>query len=104
MTAPNIRFKRSAVAGKRPTKSQLPLGELALNTYDGQLFTQVDTGGVGIGTTVISLTPWKEIFGTGAVFYENNVGIGSIIQQKNYLLKVMQGLVMILTIEGRLIC
>ena len=77
MTAPNIRFKRSAVAGKRPTKSQLPLGELALNTYDGQLFTQVDTGGVGIGTTVISLTPWKEIFGTGAVFYENNVGIGS---------------------------
>ena len=77
MTAPNIRFKRSAVAGKRPTRSQLPLGELALNTYDGQLFTQVDTGGVGIGTTVISLTPWKEIFGTGAVFYENNVGIGS---------------------------
>ena len=77
MTAPNIRFKRSAVAGKRPTKSQLPLGELALNTYDGQLFTQVDTGGVGIGTTVISLTPWKEIFGTGAVFYEHNVGIGS---------------------------
>ena len=77
MTSPNIRFKRSAVAGKRPTKSQLPLGELALNTYDGQLFTQVDTGGVGIGTTVISLTPWKEIFGTGAVFYEHNVGIGS---------------------------
>ena len=77
MTAPNIRFKRSAVAGKRPTSTQLPLGELALNTYDGQLFTQVDTGGVGIGTTVISLTPWKEIFGTGAVFYENNVGIGS---------------------------
>ena len=77
MTAPNIRFKRSAVAGKRPTNTQLPLGELALNTYDGQLFTQVDTGGVGIGTTVISLTPWKEIFGTGAVFYEHNVGIGS---------------------------
>jgi cytoskeletal protein CcmA (bactofilin family) len=77
MTSPNIRFKRSAVAGKRPTKSQLPLGELALNTYDGQLFTQVDTGGVGIGTTVISLTPWKEIFGKGAVFYEHNVGIGS---------------------------
>ena len=60
MTAPNIRFKRSAVAGKRPTKSQLPLGELALNTYDGQLFTQVDTGGVGIGTTEIGRASCRE--------------------------------------------
>ena len=62
MTAPNIRFKRSAVAGKRPT-SPIAFRRIGLNTYDGQLFTQVDTGGVGIGTTVISLTPGKKFLG-----------------------------------------
>ena len=102
MTTPNIRFKRSAVAGKRPTKSQLPLGELALNTYDGQLFTQVDTGGVGIGTTVISLTPWKEIFGTGAVFYEHNVGIGSISPAEKLSVEGDARVSNNLTIEGDL--
>lgn len=77
MTNPVIKFKRSAVPGKRPTQNQLPTGELALNTFDGQLFTQVNTGDTGIGSTVISLTPWKEMFGEGAIFYQHNVGIGS---------------------------
>lgn len=77
MTNPVIKFKRSAVPGKRPTQNQLPTGELALNTFDGQLFTQVNTGDVGVGSTVISLTPWKEMFGEGAIFYQHNVGIGS---------------------------
>lgn len=77
MTNPVIKFKRSAVPGKRPTQNQLPTGELALNTFDGQLFTQVNTGDVGAGSTVISLTPWKEMFGEGAIFYQHNVGIGS---------------------------
>lgn len=77
MTNPVIKFKRSAVPGKRPTQNQLPTGELALNTFDGQLFTQVNTGNTGIGSTVISLTPWKEMFGEGAIFYQHNVGIGS---------------------------
>ena len=58
MTNPVIKFKRSAVPGKRPTQNQLPTGELALKTFDGQLFTQVNTGEVGVGSTVISLTPW----------------------------------------------
>ena len=41
------RFKRSAVAGKRPTLTDLELGEIALNTYDGKLYAERETGGVG---------------------------------------------------------
>ena len=47
-----FRIKRSAVPSKRPAVADLQLGELALNTYDGNLFAKRDTGGVGIGTTV----------------------------------------------------
>ena len=55
MADPKIKFKRSSVAGKVPTTAQLPLGELAINTYDGKLFLQRDTGGVGVGTTVVEV-------------------------------------------------
>ena len=58
-----FRIKRSAVPGKKPVVADLQLGELALNTYDGYLFSQRDTGGVGIGTTVSLLTPWIENYG-----------------------------------------
>jgi hypothetical protein len=33
-----VKLKRSAVSGKSPTTSDLQLGEVALNTYDGNLF------------------------------------------------------------------
>ena len=63
------RFKRSSITGKRPRLSDLEKGELALNFYDGHLFTEVDTGGVGIGTTVANITPWRERFGGGQIDY-----------------------------------
>ena len=50
-----IRIKRSAVAGKRPTKEQLQLGELAVNFYDGKVFFKQDTNGVGIGTRIVEI-------------------------------------------------
>ena len=62
-----FRLKRSAVSGKRPT--DLQKGELAINFYDGHLFAERDTGGVGIGTTIALLTPWKEQFGGGTIEY-----------------------------------
>ena len=34
-----FRIKRSAVPGKAPAVSDLQLGELALNTYDADLYT-----------------------------------------------------------------
>lgn len=59
MADPNIRIKRSAVPGKRPTVEQLPSGEIALNTHDGELFVRRERTGIGsdivrvaAGTTV----------------------------------------------------
>ena len=43
-----IKLKRSAVAGKAPITSDLELGELALNTYDGKLYTKKDDGTASI--------------------------------------------------------
>jgi hypothetical protein len=42
--ANTIKIKRSAVEGKVPTTGDLDLGELALNTYDGKLYTKKDDG------------------------------------------------------------
>ena len=39
-----IKLRRSAVQGAVPTTSQLELGELAINTYDGKLFLKRDDG------------------------------------------------------------
>ena len=43
-----IKIKRSAVQGKAPTTSDLALGELAVNTYDGKLYTRKDDGTASI--------------------------------------------------------
>ena len=64
-----FRLKRSSVTGKRPALSDVQIGELAFNFYDGHLFAERDTGGVGIGTTVALLTPWIEKFGGGSITY-----------------------------------
>ena len=72
--ATNFKLKRSSVANKRPGLTNLELGELALNTYDGYLFTERD--GLGI-TTVTNLTPWFENYGAQSVVYTNSVGIGT---------------------------
>lgn len=42
--ANTILLKRSAVAGKVPQVSDVPLGSLALNTFDGALYMQRDSG------------------------------------------------------------
>ena len=76
MADPKVKLKRSAVAGRIPSVDQVPLGELALNTWDGQLFASKN---VGLGTTVVAINPW--VVGTGtdsynAYFTAGNVGIG----------------------------
>jgi len=76
-----IRIKRSAVPGKRPEVADLQLGELALNTRDGYLFAQKDPSGVGIGTTVVLLTPWVESSGATSISYSSSVGIGTTVPQ-----------------------
>jgi len=46
--ANRVKIKRSSVQGKTPTTSQLELGELAVNTYDGKLYTKKDDGTASI--------------------------------------------------------
>ena len=81
MANPVIQIKRSAVAGKIPTASNLQLGELAVNTYDGKVYLKQDQGGVGVGTTVIAINPWSVGLGSNtynAYFTSGNIGIGKI--------------------------
>ena len=61
------------MSGKRPGLTDLDLGELAINFNDGHLYAERDTGGVGIGTTVALLTPWKEHYGGGTIEYSGVV-------------------------------
>jgi len=49
-----IRLKRSAEPAKAPSLSDLQLGELAVNTYDGALYTKRERP--GIGTEIVLLT------------------------------------------------
>lgn len=79
MADPIIRIKRSSVGGKIPTSDQLPLGEIALNTYDGKFYASKD---VGIGTTVFAVNPWSAGLGTDSYdihFTEGSVGIGTTV-------------------------
>jgi hypothetical protein len=48
--ANTVVLKRSAVTGRNPTTGDLALGELALNTYDGNLFFKKDSGTASIVT------------------------------------------------------
>ena len=77
MPDPKIRLKRSSVSGKIPSSANVPLGELALNTYDGYLYASKD---VGAGTTVIAINPFRVGTGTDtydAYFTQGNIGIGT---------------------------
>ena len=53
--ANTVVLKRSAVTGRNPTTSDLALGELAINTYDGNLFFKKDSGTASI-VSVATLT------------------------------------------------
>ena len=47
MSDPKIRIRRSSTPNKVPTITQLELGELAINTYDGKLYLEQDQGAAG---------------------------------------------------------
>lgn len=56
--AQTIKLKRSAIAGRVPTTSDLALGEVAINTVDGKMYIKKDVGGtesiVEIGSGAVS--------------------------------------------------
>lgn len=78
--AVKIELKRSAIPGKVPTVSQLDLGELAINTYDGTVYLKQDNGTqqiVQLATTVSGsgvATASYAIFAETAGFAEGGSG------------------------------
>ena len=54
----NIRLRRSSVPGKIPTTSDLQLGELGLNTFDGKVFFKKNVSGTETVLTVDPLDPY----------------------------------------------
>jgi hypothetical protein len=59
-----IELKRSSVPGKVPTTTELALGELAINTYDGKLYLKKNTNG---SETVVDITSGGGGSGSGTV-------------------------------------
>lgn len=58
--ANTVKIKQSAVAARVPTTGDLVLGELALNTYDGKLYTRKDNGTasiIQIGASPVTALP-----------------------------------------------
>ena len=53
MSISTIRLKRSSTPNKAPTISQLGVGEIALNTYDAELYAIRDR--IGIGSDIVRL-------------------------------------------------
>lgn len=63
--ANKILIKKSNVAGKKPLVSDLALGEIAVNTYDGKLFFKKNVGNVETVLTLdpANITSWGSITG-----------------------------------------
>ena len=62
--AQTIKLKRSSTSGATPTTSQLELGEVAINTYDGKMFIKKNDGSdsiVEVGATATSATSAQEV-------------------------------------------
>ena len=56
-----IKIRRSATAGKTPTTTDLALGELAINTYDGKLFLKKSVSNVESIVTFSSTVSYNDL-------------------------------------------
>jgi hypothetical protein len=64
--ANSIKIKRSAVAAKVPLTTDLALGELAINTYDGKLYLKKDNGTESIITVNAGGAGSGDVVGPGS--------------------------------------
>ena len=65
-----IKLKRTAVQGKIPTTSQIDLGELAINTYDGKLFYRG-----GVSNTIQTIERYEGPAGLDTEIQFNDSGV-----------------------------
>jgi hypothetical protein len=71
-----VLLKRSAVAGKVPTTSQMALGELAVNTTDGKVFLKKNVSGT---ESVVDLTNFAPpTTGTGILAGNGSGGFSQV--------------------------
>jgi hypothetical protein len=68
MSTTNIKFKRSSVAGKIPTIAQLDLGEIAINTNDGNLYLKREYFSESANTNIEEVVKF-----TGSIPVENTL-------------------------------
>lgn len=88
--AQTVQLKRSAVAGKVPTTSDLALGEIAINTYDGRIFFKKDPGSPSVITVVttddtqtLANKTLDSVTLTGTVTADGNVGTAGQVLTSN---------------------
>jgi hypothetical protein len=67
-----IKIKRSAVQGKVPLTTDLDLGELAINTYDGKLYTKKNDGTDSV--VLLSSLPTDLSYTSGTRLLESSTG------------------------------
>lgn len=65
----NLLFKRNNNQGVAPSVSELELGELALNTYDGTIYTKVDRQGV---QSIVAIPNGDGAYQTGVLYVSKN--------------------------------
>lgn len=73
-----VKLKRSAVAGRVPSTTDLALGELALNTYDGRIYLKKSVSNV---ETVVALQPFPTGGTNGYVLQTDGNGTLSWVAQ-----------------------
>lgn len=80
--AQTVKLKRSAVASKVPLTSDLALGELAVNTFDGKLYLKKDNGtasiveiGAGGGSSVAVATTAPTSPVAGSMWWKSDEGV-----------------------------
>lgn len=75
--ANKLQLKRSAVAGKVPATTDIDLGELAINTYDGKLYLKKNVGGVETIVDVTASASGNPIpTGTKMLFVQTSAPVG----------------------------
>jgi flagellar basal body rod protein FlgG len=78
-TAANVvKLKRSAVAGRVPATTDLALGEIALNTYDGRVYLKKSVSAV---ESVVTLQPFPTGGTSGYVLQTDGSGNLSWVEQ-----------------------
>lgn len=65
--ANNLLVKRSAVQGKIPATADIQLGELAINTYDGNLYLKKNDG----TEVIVQVNPPQDVSTTADVVFNS---------------------------------